>query len=312
MSEFALIAALRPHLAGDAPGIPLGVGDDAAVVEVAGTPVALAVDALVDGIHFDRGISSWGDVGWKALAANVSDLAAIGARATAAVVWLGRPEAVSDAEVVELYTGMGEAARRWGVALVGGDVTGAPALAVSVTVVGELLPGGPLRRDAARPGDAVVVVGSLGEAAAGLALARAGAGDLLDAHPELLAAHRRPAALPEAGAALAAGGAHACIDVSDGLGRDLAHIADDSRVGIRLDGVPVSAAVAAAADRLGVDPTAFVVGGGDDLALAATLPPARLDDLPVAWTRVGEVVDGSGVTLDGRDVSGLGWEHGRR
>ncbi len=322
-SEFALIAALEPLLTGDAPGVPLGVGDDAAVVEVAGTPVALSVDAMVDNVHFDLQISTFGDVGWKALAVNVSDLAAIGAWASASVVALQLPDSVDVDDVVSLYRGMQEAADRWQVRVVGGDVVSGPALALTVTVVGPLQGGRPLRRSGARPGDAVVVIGRLGEAAAGLALHRAGAVELLERYPQLLLRHRRPEALPEAGGVLAELAAHACIDVSDGLGQDLGHVARRSEVGVLLHAarLPVTAAVAAAAEWLGQDPLELVCGGGDDLALAATLPPAevtvlaeRLDRLGIPWSRPGEVTDGRGVVLvteDGshRDISGLGHEH---
>lgn len=324
-SEFALIAALRPLVTGDEPGVPLGVGDDAAVVEVGGVPVAMAIDAMIEGVHFDLGISSFADVGWKALAANVSDLAAVGAWTAAAVVALERPATLSDADAVDLHRGLRAAAERWGVRLVGGDIVSGPTFAVTVSAMGPLATGAILRRSGAQLRDVVVVAGPLGEAAAGLALRRAGALEVLHHHPGLLAAHRRPVALPEVGAALASAGAHACIDVSDGLGQDLGHVASASGVQVVLeaDQLPITPGVAEAAERLGRHPLDLVCGGGDDLALVATLDPAdlpeiaeRLDALPVAWQRVGEVVAGDGVVLrlpDGtqRDLTGAGYEHGR-
>ncbi len=320
-SEFELLARLRPRLAGDGPGVPLGFGDDAAVVEIAGTPVAVAVDALVEDVHLDLTISSYADAGWKALAVNVSDLAAVGAIPVAAVVALGIPDLVTAEQVDELYDGLLEAAGRWQVAVVGGDVVDAPALTISVTVVGEVRRGGPLRRDGADVGQSVVVVGPLGLAAAGLACHRAGATDVLEEHPELLAAHRRPPAFVEASAELLAGGATAAIDISDGLGRDLGHIADGSGVAIDIeaDRLPVAPGVRAAARALDVDPREMVCGGGDDLALAVTLPheaavriAGRRDDTVV----MGAVTEGAGVHLVGsdggrRDITALGWEHHR-
>lgn len=325
-SEFTLIEALRPFASGDAPGIPLGVGDDAAVVEVDGVPIAFAIDAMIAGVHFDLEISSFADVGWKALAASVSDLAAVGARTAAAVVALERPQTLSDDEALDLQRGLRAAAERWGAHLVGGDIVSGPTLAVTVAVMGPLATDVILRRSGARPGDEVVVVGPLGEAAAGLALRRAHAFEVLERHPGLLAAHRRPLALPEAGAALAAAGAHACIDVSDGLGQDLGHVASASGVRVELHAgqLPVTSGVAEAAARLGLEPLDLVCGGGDDLALVATLDPTdlpalaqALDALPLAWQRVGEVAAGAGVVLrlpDGieRDLSRVGYEHGRR
>jgi thiamine-monophosphate kinase len=175
-----------------------------------------------------------------------------------------------------------------------------------------------LRRDGARPGDLVGVIGGLGLAAAGLELLRVDAHELLAAHPELATAHRRPLALAEAAAPLVLAGATSAIDVSDGLGRDLGHIARQSGVGLRLDAGRLGPApgVEAAAAHLGLDPLDLVLGGGEDQALAFTLPPVRLGRLDAALDTVGlrarvvgEVVDGVGVEVDGRPVDGLGWEH---
>lgn len=318
-TEFELLARLRSRLAGDGPGVSLGFGDDAAVVEIGGTPVAIAVDALIEDVHVDLAISSYADVGWKSLAVNVSDLAAVGSIPTAAVVALGLPARVTAGQVDELYDGLLEAAERWGVTVVGGDVVDAPVLTVSVTVIGEVRRGGPLRRDAARPGQSVVVLGPLGLAAAGLAGHRAGITGVLDDHPELLAAHRRPPAFVDGAGELLAAGATAAIDVSDGLGRDLGHIARASEAAIEVDAdlLPVHPGVRAAAEALDVAPLDLVCGGGDDLALAVTLAPEAATEaagrLPDA-TVVGSVTTGSGVRLVDRDgaahdITALGWEH---
>ena len=318
VAEFELLAALRRHLDADGPGVPCGVGDDAAVVEVAG-PVVATVDTLVDGVHVDRRWSSFEDVGFKALAVNVSDLAAMGALPLAALVSLQVPSAIGSQELDRLYAGLREAADRWGCRLVGGDTVTSPTLAVSVTALGQLHDErAVLRRDGAQPGELVVVIGGLGLAAAGLELLRRGEAELARAHPDLLAAHRRPTALPEAVPALVLAGVRAAIDVSDGLGRDLGHLARGSGVRIRLDAerLPIAPGVAAVADRLGLDVLDLVVGGGEDQALAVTVPADRLGRLDVALDTVGlrarvigEVVDGAGVDLDGRDVGALGWEH---
>lgn len=323
--EFELIAAIRPYLDGDSDDVPVGTDDDAAVLDLAGSRIAVAVDTLVDAVHFDRSISALDDVGWKALAVNVSDLVAIGATPSAAVVSLMRPDTFSRDDAVTLYRGMRAGADRWGCRLVGGDTVGGPALAVSVTVLGPLVDAGrPLRRGGAGVGDAVVVVGRLGLAAAGLGLARAGARDLLDAHPDLLAAHRRPEPLLHAVGGLVVGGVTSAIDVSDGLGRDLAHVARASGVAIRLDAerLPRHPGVVAAAARLECDPLDLVLGGGDDYAIAATVPPSGLHRFEAAMEAsgvrarvIGEVEAGSGdvrlVGADGtaRDVRASGWEH---
>jgi thiamine-monophosphate kinase len=317
--EFDLLARLRRHLDDDGPGLPLGVGDDAAVLDVDGRVVA-AVDTLVDGVHVDRRWSSPQDLGFKALAVNVSDLAAVGALPLAALVSLQLPSDVDVDEVEGIYRGLREAADRWGCQLIGGDTVTSPTLAVSVTVLGRLHDEGVvLRRDGARVGDLVVVVGGLGLAAAGLELLRRDASGLLDEHPELAAAHRRPVALPEAVPAMVLAGVSAAIDVSDGLGRDLGHLARDSGVCIRLDAdrLPMAPGVVAAATHLDIDPHELVLGGGEDQALAMTVPSARLGRLDLGLETaglrarvVGEVVAGAGVVLDGRDVSEQGWVHG--
>lgn len=319
VAEFALLAAIRDRLDGDGAGLPLGVDDDAAVLETAGH-VVLAVDALVDGVHVDRRISSLADLGWKAIAVNVSDLAAVGAVPVAALVTLLRPPWFDVDDAAQLYDGMREAGRRWGCRLIGGDTVSCPTLSVSVTIAGRLADEDVvLRRDGARPGDLVAVVGELGLAAAGLELHLADADAVLAEYPELSRAHRRPVPLPEAATPLGLAGVSACIDVSDGLGRDLGHVAAASDVAIRLDRdrLPLHAGVVAAAAHLDADPVELVVGGGDDYALAVTIRPDRLGRLDTALSSaglsarvVGEVAAGAGVTLDGRDVADAGWEHG--
>ena len=314
-TEFDLIARLAPFLAGGGDDLIVGHGDDAAVLDLDGRGVCLAVDVLVEDVHFRRDLSSLADVGWKAVAVNVSDIAAMGGTPSVAVVGLCRPADVPVSDIEQLYTGMAEACERWGLRLVGGDTVSAQALALSVTVMGEIDPQRAVRRSGARPGDKVVVVGTLGSAAAGLALFRAGA----PTPPALLAAHRRPTALVEAGAALAAGGATAMIDVSDGFGADLLHICEASGVAAAVTAalLPAGEGVAAAAETLTVDPLDFVAGGGDDYALIATLPAEHAEGLAaqVGGVIVGAVVDGApAATLqldDGsrRDLAGMGWDH---
>lgn len=318
--EFALIAQLLTLLgADDDPTVVVGPGDDAAVLDLDGVQVAVTTDVLVDGVHVDRTLSSLEDLGHKALAVNLSDLAAVGAEPVAAVVGLQRPPDLDDEDAVAIYRGLRAAADRWRCRLVGGDTTNAPVLAVAVAALGRCR-GRVLRRQGARPGEAVLVVGTLGAAAAALALHRRGLHGVLDAYPELAAAHRRPVVWPQAGRVLAELGAGAAIDVSDGLGRDLAHLAAASGVAVELDAdaLPVSGAVVAAAAALGTDPLEFVLGGGDDYALVATLAPEQLEAArralaPAPTAVVGRVVAGHGVWLvtpaGRRDVSDLGWEH---
>ncbi len=323
-SEFDLIAQLAPFLAGTHGDVAVGHGDDAAVLDLDGRLVVVAVDVVVEGVHFTRGVSTAGDVGWKAVAVNVSDLAAMGARPDAAVVGLCRPGDVDVAEVERLYAGMSEACTRWGLRLVGGDTVRADALALSVTVFGRLAAKRPVTRSGARPGDALVVVGSLGGPAA--AVAGLAAGVTVD--PRHLAAHRRPRALVEAGCVLAQGGASAMIDVSDGLGADLGHIcaASGVRARVRADALPLDEGLRDAAAALGADPLDLACGGGEDFALLATVPEQDAPRLAaaagaaegVAAAVIGEVVAAVAdepvaelLHADGTtaDLSALGYDH---
>jgi thiamine-monophosphate kinase len=325
VGEFALIAQLQPFLAGTGAGLPVGTGDDAAVLEIGGRWVAMAVDVVVEGVHFRRDLSSLADVGWKAVAVNCSDLAAMGAQPTAAVVGLCKPEDMPVEDVEALYAGMDEACRRWGLRLVGGDTVRSDALALSVTVIGEVAPDGAVRRAGARPGDALVLVGAIGAAAA--ALAQVAAGQVPE--PALLAAHQRPVALVEGGRVLAEGGATAMIDVSDGLGADLGHLCESSGVAavIRAEALPLADSVRGTALRLGVDALDLACGGGEDFALLAAVPPDVAADLAgaagaaegVPAAVIGKVRSpgaGPAVVLrldDGstRDLTGMGYDHFR-
>ena len=312
--EFELIARLAPFLAPEGEGLPVGHGDDAAVLEVGGRGVAIAVDVMVEDVHFRRSLSSLADVGWKAVSVNVSDLAAMGALPSVAVAGLSKPASVSDDDIIELYRGMDEACRHYGLRLVGGDTVAADALALSVTVLGDVDVDKAVRRSGARAGDRVVLVGTLGGAAAALALSDAGT----EPAPALLAAHRRPVALVAQGRALAEAGATAMIDVSDGFGADLGHVATASGVGARIDAaaLPAGEGVVEAALQLGVDPLDFVTGGGDDYALLAAVPAERAEAAAAAagGVVVGTFTAASELLLvrpDGRseDLRGRGWDH---
>lgn len=327
--EFDLLASLLPYLDGSGPDVGVGVGDDGAVVRVGDEAVVVVVDTMVDGVHVDRTFSSPEDLGWKALAVNLSDVVAMGGRAVAAVVALQRSPDVDDDEVRRIYAGMRELADAADVRLVGGDTVHAPTLSLSVTVVGSLLRRDrPLLRSAATVGDVVAVIGPLGLAAAGLAAHRAGLAELLRTEPDLAASHRRPTPQLAAAPALVQAGVRTAIDVSDGLGRDLGHVAHASDVGIRVDRrrLPRHAGVEAVAEALGLDPVDLVAGGGDDYAIACTIPvasfPAADRSCEAAGLRlriIGEVVsdhpgrvvlaaDDSATT----DITRAGWEHGGR
>jgi len=321
MAEFDLIETIRAHCAIARADVRLGIGDDAAVLAPPpGHELVVSTDTLVAGVHFPPSAPA-ADVGWKALAVNLSDLAAMGATPAWALLALTLPH--TDRAFVEAFAdGFAELARLHGVALVGGDTTQGP-LAATVVVHGFVPPGRALRRDGAQVGDHVFVTGTLGDAAAGLrcldardALFQAPAGP----RDALLARLHRPTPRVAAGAVLRES-AHACIDVSDGLLADLGHVAERSGVGIEVDAdaLPASAAllsVAQARERLRLQ-----AAGGDDYELAFTAAPADeaalLRDLArigCGATRIGRVVAGPGVRLldeERGDItpSRRGWEH---
>jgi thiamine-monophosphate kinase len=321
MGEFELLARIRERLPPPGPQLRLGSGDDGAISLPEGATVT-SVDALVDGVHFRREWSGLAQIGHKALAAALSDLAAMGARTGEAYVVLGVPEDLDEDDCLELLDGLAALAARTGTSLAGGDVTRAPALTLAVTVVGHADdPSDLVPRSGARPGDALVVTGELGGAAAGLALLERPEDVRSHFFPDsgkkcertgLLARQLEPEPRLEAGRALAAAGATAMIDLSDGLGGDARHLAATSGVGLRIDAgaLPLAAGVAAVADAIGVDPLDLAIGGGEDYELLAALPGAGVAKATrevaaggTALTLIGEVVAGKGTEIrlpDGR------------
>jgi thiamine-monophosphate kinase len=250
--------------------------DDAAVLTVTpGRRLLATTDVLVEGTHFREGLSQPEDWGWKAVAVNVSDVAAMGGEPRWLLLDLTVPAGERVERLDRLYAGIAEACRAFGVALVGGDTSAGPALSLAVTALGEA--DQVVARSGARPGDRLVVTGPLGAAAAGLALLERddpAARDLLGRFPGLAAAHRRPAPDLAAGPRLARAGATAMLDVSDGLAGDVLHLAEASGIGVevRAAAVPLAPGVEQAARLLGGDPAELALGGGEDFVLAAALP----------------------------------------
>jgi len=308
--EFGLIARITRRLPSGAATL-LGPGDDAAVITAPDRRVVASTDVLVDGRHFRRDWSSAEDVGHRAAAANLADIAAMGAVPTALLVALCAPPDLPTVWAEELADGLGAEAASAGAAVVGGDLSASPTLTIAVTALGDLEGRAPVTRAGARPGDVVAVAGRLGHAAAGYTVLCRG----FRTPKVLVDAHRRPEVRYAAGPEAAGLGATAMIDVSDGLLADLGHVATASGVGIdlRKDAFPLPAQMRDAAAALGVDPYTWLLAGGDDHALAATFPAGT--ELPEHWLAVGQVRESPApeVTVDGRqfgDGAG-GWDHFR-
>ncbi len=316
LGEFELIARLvesverarRERSVSWGPQVRVASGDDAAVTVPRGA-TATSVDAMVEGVHFRRQTASLASVGRRAIAVALSDLAAMGATPGEAYVQLGVPDDLDPAGCAELAGGLAASAAEHSVAVLGGDVTRAPSLILAITVVGHAdSPEQLVLRSGARPGDLLVVTGELGGAAAGLMLLERSelADGLADDVAERLRERQlEPEPRLEAGRALAASGATAMIDVSDGLGGDARHLAEASGVQlvVELDRLPLQEGVEALAAAARVDAFDLAAGRGEDYELLATVPPESLEharralDGNTALTPIGAALEGTGVIL---------------
>jgi len=270
--------------------------------------VVATTDVLVDGRHFRRDWSTGYDVGRKAAAQNLADVAAMGAVPTGLLLGLACPPDL-DVEWVELLAdGLRDECGLVGATVLGGDVVGSETLTVAITALGDLGGRAPVTRFGAKPGHVVAVTGRLGWAAAGLAVLGRG----FRSPVSVVGAHRRPEPPYAEGPRAAELGATSMVDVSDGLVADLGHVALASEVGIELDTarLEVSAKLRDVGNALGADPMGWVLAGGDDHALAATFPGDV--ELPPQWRVIGRVARGRGVLVDGAPyLPPAGWDHFR-
>ncbi|WP_461480106.1 thiamine-phosphate kinase [Mycobacterium sp. HUMS_1102779] len=283
----------------------LGPGDDAAMVSAGDGRVLASTDMLVQDRHFRLDWSTPHDVGRKAIAQNAADVEAMGARATAFLVGFGAPGDTAAADADALVDGMWEEAARVGAGIVGGDLVSCPQWVLSVTVLGDLDGRAPVLRSGAKPGSALAVAGDLGRSAAGYALWH----NDIDGFEDLRRRHLVPRPPYGAGAAAAAAGAQAMIDVSDGLVADLGHVAEASGVGLDVSTAALAAdrdPLGEAAAAAGADAWSWVLGGGEDHALAACFA----GPVPPGWRVIGRVLDGPPrVLVDGAPWGGYaGWQ----
>jgi thiamine-monophosphate kinase len=324
MREDDVVAAIRTIVEpGGSTSVLLGIGDDAAIWQPSrSNRSAITTDALVEGVHFSRELMSLYDAGWRAVAANASDLAAMGARPVLATVALGVPSETDEASILELYRGIVAAASVTGLTIAGGDLTRAPVLMISIAAVGEVRPSNVKTRAGGRPGYALAVTGPLGAARAGLSLARAGCESGEAAAVEALAAFRRPQARCAEGRFLAASrNVEAMMDLSDGLSTDLSRLCAASGCGALLSAIPVAESARAVASQRGEDPERFALAGGEDFELLIAVRPRAFDHLAQRFSahfgrplhRIGTLRAGSGIAVarDGGEeaVEATGWDH---
>lgn len=315
VGEFALIGRLQAVLPDSCSGVELGIGDDAAVWHTGeGMVNVITTDAFVEGVHFRLDWTDWRSLGHKSLAVNLSDIAAMGARPVLATVTLGLHGTERVDDLVTMYEGLGELATIHDVEVAGGDIVRSPGASfLSVTVVGEVGRGRVLTRAGARPGDAIVVSGTIGASAAGMALLQGpDARRSASTAPLLIGAHLRPNPRIALGRVLFEAGVTAAMDLSDGLQGDLPKILTASGVSAELwiDRLPILPAVHALFPGRAAE---FALRGGEDYELLMTVPESAMEGLlqsaesvGATVTRIGTAIDltGSGSHIEWVDQSG--------
>jgi len=319
VSDLGELGLIERITAGLGPAVA-GSGDDAAVVQSPGDSLLFTTDVMVESVDFDRAYSSGADVGWKAIAINASDIAAMGGAPSHAVVGLSLPSDTRVDFVDDMVAGMSAAARRWSLTVAGGDISRAGEMAVAVAMIGVPVAERPVYRSGARPGDAIGVTGSLGGAAGGLAVLRQGLDVTEPGLEELARRHLRPVARVAEAALLAGVPVSAMIDVSDGLAIDLWHLMDASKTGCEVDplSIPVDPALAATAGTLGLDPLRTAMLGGEDFELLFTLDPGQVGAVRALLADVGTDVTVIGAVTSTERLIGdvaleelkeAGWDH---
>jgi len=302
--EFGLIAALT-EIFETGEHVLIGPGDDAAVLRVKTGHVVVSTDLMVEGRHFRREWASPSDVGHRAAAQNLSDINAMGGRATSLTIGLAAPADLPVQWALDFARGFAEECALVGATVVGGDLTRADQVVIAVTVIGACTVA-PVVRSGAEPGDVLAIIGRQGWAAGGLAVLGRG----FRSPRVLVEAYRRPEPPYDAGPVAADAGATSMIDVSDGLVSEARHLAQASGVAIDIStkAFEVPEPLQAVGAALGADPMQFILGGGDDHALLATFPSAK--KVPAGWIVIGTVSAGEGVTVDGAPYDGpSGWTH---
>lgn len=325
IGEFGLIERIAA-LTGAASGAVVGIGDDTAVLDTGGPRLLLAtIDIQVEGRHFLRNRIPARALGRRTAAINLSDIGAMGGEPRWALVSLALPPDLEVGWVEDLYRGLGEELGRFGAAVIGGNLSGGETIMIDLALLGEVERERLLRRGGARPGDAILVTGTLGASAAGRFALDAGLDPSDPAVAEVIRAHESPIPRVTAGRAIAATGrATAMLDLSDGLSSDLGHICDASGTGALIDAaaLPIAAATRSVAARLGLDPVRLAVAGGEDYELLLTATTEAVEPLRAAvrdaaaidLTVVGRILpaaEGRWLSVAGgrAPLTAAGWDH---
>jgi thiamine-monophosphate kinase len=309
IGEFGLIARIRAGQGKPGRGVIIGIGDDAAAFALSrGTVGVVTIDTLVEGTHFDRSYMTYADIGWKAMAANLSDIAAMAGNPLIALVSLTLNGRQTVRAIDQMYQGMRALADRHGVMIAGGDTVRGREFSVTIAVIGECARNNLGLRSGAKPGDAVLVTGELGASQSGL--------DLLNAkckmkNAKLVGKHLRPVPRVDEGLALARKfKLHGMIDISDGLASELGHLCEESTCGIVIDqgALPVADEAITVARLLRKDPLEYCLAGGEEYELLFTLPlndavraKALLEKMGTHCTIIGQAVKGHGARIIGQD-----------
>lgn len=311
MTEFGMIALIRKRYQTGNPRIITGIGDDAAVFDLGGNKAGLlTIDSLVDKVHFDLSYTSFEDLGHKALATNLSDIAAMGGRPVLAVISITVTKKISLRDIEKMYCGMRQLAQKYGVAICGGDTVSGRDLSISIAVYGEGQKNNIGKRSGAKIGDGILVTSNLGASQAGFEILNS---KFKSQNLKLTKKHLRPEPRVKEAQVLASKfKLHGMIDISDGLASELHHLARESGVGLIIDqgALPVAEEAITASRLLKNDPLDYCLFGGEEYELLFTLPAGKaieakaiLNKAGASCTVIGQVVKGSGVMMIGRDLN---------
>ncbi|HYL26257.1 MAG TPA: thiamine-phosphate kinase [Candidatus Nitrosotalea sp.] len=317
MTEDEIVAAITALCPGNK--LIVGIGDDAAIWQPSRSHrSAISTDMLVEGVDFTSDAMSLEDAGWRAMAANLSDLAAMGARPVLATVALGFPQTTAIEKVLELYRGLTACAAAYRITIAGGDLSRSGAITIAITVIGEVRSSNVKTRSDGRPGDVLAVTAPLGSARAGLELTRGELRVSKELAADALQAFRRPSPRVAEGRFFASSrNVDALIDISDGLATDTGRLAEASECGAVVEDVPVAAPAVAVAAALGEEPERFALAGGEDFELLVAIRPRAFKHLANRYAarfgrellRIGSLRAQPGVIRNGTPLERSGWDH---